>query len=108
MSEAVDSKLLSSLAGWRGGWAEPWDYSVSHGTLRIKIARMGADACVVLTLKNCSHVSFASSWEGFDPQEGAYGPRFRVKDSDRLGVDCGAVRLAGPCESYADIPPRQD
>jgi len=55
----------ATLANWKGGWAQPWDYTASHGTLRIKIARRGEEPCVVLSLKDCSRVSFAASWDGF-------------------------------------------
>ena len=110
MTLTENSDVASSLAAWKGAWAQPWDYTTSHGTLRIKVARRGEAPCVVVLLKDCSRVSFADSWDGFNPTietyQDAYGIRYRVKDSGCLDVDCGAVHVSNQLDSYAAIPDR--
>jgi len=107
---AESSDVAATLAAWKGGWAQPWDYTTSHGALRIKVSRRGEEPCVILLLQDCSRVSFADSWNGFDPTietyQGAFGIRYRVKDSGNLDVDCGAVHLSSQLDSYAAIPDR--
>jgi hypothetical protein len=109
MTAAAISDLRSKLSLWRGSGAQVWDYSVSHGVLRIKLQRPGADSCAVLMLKNCERVSFTAWWDGFDPTietaEDFDGERVLVRDADRLNVDCGAAFLSEPMDSYASIPP---
>ena len=106
LDESFD--VSATLAQWRGAWAQPWDYTTSHGTLRIKVARRGEAACVVSLLKGCSRVSFADSWEGFnptiEPYQSAHGIRYLVRDSGYLDVDCGAVNVSPQLASYAAIP----
>jgi len=108
MTLTEDHDAASSLAAWKGAWAQPWDYTTSHGTLRIKVARRGEAPCVVVLLKDCSRVSFADSWDGFNPTietyRGAHGVRYRVRDLANLDVDCGAVHVSSQLESYAAIP----
>jgi hypothetical protein len=108
LTAKVDS--TDTLAKWKGAWAQPWDYTTSHGTLRIKLAQRGEEPCVVLFLKDCSRVSFAESWDGFNPTietyQGTNGVRYRVKDSTNLDVDCGAVHISQELGSYAAIPAR--
>ena len=102
--------VTETLAKWKGAWAQPWDYTTSHGTLRIKLARRGGEPCVILLLKDCSRVSFADSWDGFDPTiesyHDAHGIRYRIKDSSKLDVDCGSVNLSQVLSSHAAIPAR--
>jgi hypothetical protein len=108
VSVAESPDLTATLAAWKGAWAQPWDYTTSHGTLRIKVARRGEAPCVILLLKDCSRVSFADSWDGFNPTietyQGAFGIRYRVTDSGNLDVDCGAVHVSRQLDSYAAIP----
>jgi hypothetical protein len=110
MTTTEDSTAAATLATWKGAWAEPWDYTASHGTLRIKVARRGEAPCVIVLLKDCSRVSFNGSWDGFNPTietyQGAFGIRYLVKDSTYLDVDCGAVHVSHPLDSYAAIPNR--
>ena len=108
MTVYASSDVTTSLATWKGAWAQPWDYTTSHGTLRIKVARRGEEPCVILLLKDCSRVSFADSWDGFNPTietyQDAYGIRYRITDSGYLDVDCGAVHVSRQLDSYAAIP----
>ena len=110
MNLTESSDVNSMLATWRGAWAQPWDYTTSHGTLRIKVARRGEAPCIIVLLKDCSRISFADSWDGFNPTieayQGGQGIRYLVKDSGYLEVDCGAVLVSGQLDSYAAIPSR--
>ena len=107
MNLTESSDITSMLVTWSGAWAQPWDYTTSHGTLRIKVARRGEAPCVVVILKDCRRVSFADSWDGFNPTievyQGGHGIRYQVKDSGYLEVDCGAVLVSRQLDSYADI-----
>jgi hypothetical protein len=104
------TELFTWLAEWRGAWAEPWDYTASHGILRIKVARRESGACAVLLLKDCKRVRFATSWDGFNPivegRQTSSGMRYRITDADFLDVDFSAILLSEKLESFADIPPR--
>jgi hypothetical protein len=108
MALAAKVDATQDLAKWKGAWAQPWDYTTSHGTLRVKLARRGKEVCVILLLKDCSRVSFADSWDGFnatiETHQHNNGVRHRVKDSNNLDVDCGAIDLSDELGSYAAIP----
>ena len=99
----------AAIEKWSGCWAEPWDYTTSHGWLRIKLQRKGNDfSCAILLLVNCHRVAFVGSWERFSPviteYSDTHGKRYRVTDGDRLDVDCGGLSLSRTLDSYADIP----
>lgn len=107
------NKVRTGIEGWSGCWAEPWDYTTSHGWLRIKLQRRGNDfSCAILLLANCHRVSFDRSWDNFNPviteYTDLYGKRYRVKDTDRLDVDCGVMSLSRTLKSYAEIPKLHD
>ena len=110
MPPTESSDVTATLTAWKGAWAQPWDYTTAHGTLRVKVARRGEEPCVVLFLKDCRRVSFADSWDGFNPTieayQDAYGIRYRVKDSGYLDVDCGGVHVSQQLDSYSAIPDR--
>jgi hypothetical protein len=103
-------EAMQVLADWEQCWCETWDYTVSHGVLRLKLSRIGDNACAVLVLKNCRSVSFSSSWNssGITVQPTRKGDevRYLVSDSDHLRVDCGAVFVSPKLLTYAEIPER--
>lgn len=105
--------VRTAIENWSGCWAEPWDYTTSHGWLRIKLQRKGNDSsCAILLLVNCHRIAFDGAWDGFRPviteYSDRYGMRYRVKDGEHLDVDCGAVFLSRTLESYAKIPKLHD
>ena len=101
-------RILDALRPWVGSWAQPWDFTTSHGTFRVKLALEKSPSCAVLVLANCWRVSFAAGWSDFNPAieryVGGYGARYRVTDGDRLQVDCSLISVSETLESYAAIP----
>jgi hypothetical protein len=108
MEHVVHREALAALAEWGRCWCEVWDYTVSHGVLRVKLGRKGESACAVLVLKNCSEVAFSSSWESSCISVQATGAaeqgRYLVSDAEHLQVECGAVLVTPTLASYAEIP----
>jgi len=110
--EAMDAAVkttLAQLAPWQGGRATPWDYTVSHSVLRLRLHADGAAACVVLYMFDCDSVSMSSGWDDLalrvDTFSSEFGRRFRVSDGSRFNVDCANIALSRVFESHAEIPP---
>jgi hypothetical protein len=110
--EAIDAAaktILAQLAPWQGGRATPWDYTVSHSVLRLRLHADRAGACIVLYMFDCESVSMFSGWDDLalrvDTFSSEFGPRFRVSDGARFNVDCASLALSRVFDSYAEIPP---
>ena len=111
-AEAIDAtveSILPQLARWQGERGTPWDYTVSHSILRLRLHAAGAAECVVLYMFDCNSISMSSSWNDLALRIATFpsgdSRRFRVSDGSRFDVDCGNVALSRVFESHAEIPP---
>jgi hypothetical protein len=83
-------ELNERLAYWRGARAEVWDYTVSHGIMRLHLSRGPNGPSAVLYMYDCRTVSFSSGWNDSAisarrvPTE---VHRWLVIDGDNLSVD---------------------
>jgi hypothetical protein len=100
-------ELNERLAYWRGARAEVWDYTVSHGIMRLHLSRGPNGPSAVLYMYDCRTVSFSSGWNDSAisarrvPTE---VHRWLVIDGDNLSVECGNAFLSDQLSSYLAIP----
>jgi hypothetical protein len=109
----MDSEALAGLAArlspWHHCWAEVWDYSASHGVLRIKLAKRAAEPCAILMLRGCTELAFSSSWDRFAATFQALPDNaILVQDATHLRVKCMAAIVSDTLESYSEIPHMSD
>ena len=101
-------EIKRKLSDWSGGIVETWDYTVSHGILRLKISIPENESCVVLYCYDCERVAFFSIWKNMkieirERNEKDF-KRYEILDGERLAVDCGSVTLSKKLADYSEIP----
>ena len=73
MRDELELEVNEKLSGKKGYRAEIWDYTVSHGTLRLKLDKSSDDfRCVVVYMKDCDAVMFRSYWKNADVRVTSY------------------------------------
>ena len=93
----ADRELNALLERWRGGRAEVWEYSVSHGQLLIRLYRDGTNPIpsAYVLCKNCYSVQFEPHWKNANIRisraPGRFGDVITVSDGERLRVSCGGA-----------------
>lgn len=95
---------IPGLARCSGRWAQAWDYSVTHSTLRIRLVRPESKLFAVLSLHGCHRVHFESSWHDAAIRARRVGERMHFADGVNLDVTCGVAFLSDDLDDLDKIP----